>query len=223
MLSGINSLVVGVSGDNARDHSGRRKSSDHEGTLMHSRNQMHAAGLNQAGARPSTVFSSDKHANTRHVPTLEPVAFSSIDLVGEFNPDLAIRDARLRARYEGDALSTTDICRIVGVTARTVRFYEERGLLAPDRSGRDRRFTGSDIQRLKTILTLSEAGLSLQEIHSSLNSPSRNQGTTITIPTKHLQNTIDSCKDRVGSLVSIVSSLQKILDQMNSPSSVRSR
>jgi len=63
-------------------------------------------------------------------------------------------------------LTTGDMARLSGSTLRTVRFYEEAGLLRPtDRSeGGHRLFDRGALSRLQLILDLREAGLSLQDI-----------------------------------------------------------
>ncbi len=50
-----------------------------------------------------------------------------------------------------------------GITARSIRFYEEKGLLTPQRSGTQRRFSAADRTRLKLILRGKRLGLSLDE------------------------------------------------------------
>ena len=49
------------------------------------------------------------------------------------------------------------------VTPRTLRFYEEKGLLEPTRSGQNRRYSGADRTRLILVLRGKTLGLSLQE------------------------------------------------------------
>lgn len=49
------------------------------------------------------------------------------------------------------------------VTTRTLRFYEEKGLLNPARSGQTRVYNASDRTRLKLILRGKRLGLSLEE------------------------------------------------------------
>lgn len=63
-------------------------------------------------------------------------------------------------------LTTGDLARVCGTTVRTVRFYEESGLLAPlTRSdGGHRMFRGDAPDRLQLVMDLREAGLSLQEV-----------------------------------------------------------
>lgn len=50
------------------------------------------------------------------------------------------------------------------ITTRTLRFYEDKGLLSPERNGRNRIFSESDRIRLKLILRGKRMGFSLDEI-----------------------------------------------------------
>ncbi|MDE3194530.1 MAG: MerR family transcriptional regulator, partial [Chloroflexota bacterium] len=55
----------------------------------------------------------------------------------------------------------------LGLTERTIRYYEEMGLLGLVRrvEGGRRSYTDEDVQRLKFIQRLKMLGLSLQEMH----------------------------------------------------------
>ncbi|MGK9252996.1 MerR family transcriptional regulator [Paenibacillus humicus] len=59
-----------------------------------------------------------------------------------------------------------DVANLCGLTKRTVRYYEEIGLLAPERSGGGfRLYTESDVERLKKIVNARDSlGFSLQEL-----------------------------------------------------------
>lgn len=56
-----------------------------------------------------------------------------------------------------------DLTREFGVTARTIRHYEEIGLLSPERRGQTRVYSPADFTRLKLILRGKRLGLSLEE------------------------------------------------------------
>ncbi len=56
----------------------------------------------------------------------------------------------------------------VGVTPRTVRFYETKGLLAPQRVGKTRVHTYRELARMKIILRGKRLGFSLAEIKEYL-------------------------------------------------------
>jgi len=53
-----------------------------------------------------------------------------------------------------------------GLSLRTLRFWEEREILVPRRSGRDRLYTAADRNRVREIVAWSTAGFSLREIRS---------------------------------------------------------
>ena len=58
----------------------------------------------------------------------------------------------------------TELAAEFDITARAIRFYEDLGLLAPERAGRNRVYTQRDRTRLKLTLRGKRLGLSLQEI-----------------------------------------------------------
>ena len=60
--------------------------------------------------------------------------------------------------------SITELAREFGVTTRTIRHYEEQGLLNPRRDGQNRVFTQRDRVRLKLALRGKRLGFSLNDI-----------------------------------------------------------
>ena len=50
-----------------------------------------------------------------------------------------------------------------GITTRTIRFYEEKGLISPARVGQKRLYTPADRVRIKLILRGKRIGMTLQE------------------------------------------------------------
>ncbi|MDZ5449319.1 MerR family DNA-binding transcriptional regulator [Labrys sp. ZIDIC5] len=54
------------------------------------------------------------------------------------------------------------------VTSRTLRFYEEKGLLIPARRGQERIYSRRDRARLKLVLMGKSVGFSLEEVKSML-------------------------------------------------------
>ena len=61
-----------------------------------------------------------------------------------------------------------DLVKECGVTARTLRFYEEKGLLSPRRHGQDRLYSRRDRARLKYVLMGKRVGFSLDEVREML-------------------------------------------------------
>jgi DNA-binding transcriptional MerR regulator len=70
------------------------------------------------------------------------------------------------------SLRIGDVARLVGTTPRTIRYYEEIGLLpeAPSRpSGRHRLYTQAEVERLREVMRLKHLlGVSLEELKTLL-------------------------------------------------------
>jgi DNA-binding transcriptional MerR regulator len=62
------------------------------------------------------------------------------------------------------SFTISDLAREFNVTTRTIRFYEDQGLLNPERQGRNRIYNRRDRTRLKLTLRGKRLGLSLNEI-----------------------------------------------------------
>jgi DNA-binding transcriptional MerR regulator len=60
------------------------------------------------------------------------------------------------------------LCNEFGVTPRALRFYEDKGLLSPERQGLNRIYASRDHGRLQLILRGKSVGLSLAEIRDLL-------------------------------------------------------
>lgn len=67
-----------------------------------------------------------------------------------------------------EAFSITDLSREFGVTSRTLRFYEDEGLLHPERRGSSRLYSRADRARLAWILRGRAVGFSLADIRELL-------------------------------------------------------
>jgi MerR family transcriptional regulator, redox-sensitive transcriptional activator SoxR len=66
-------------------------------------------------------------------------------------------------------LSIGDLAARTGLSVSAIRFYEEKGLVHPLRSGGgQRRFLRSDIRRLSFVLIAQQLGLSIGEIEAQL-------------------------------------------------------
>lgn len=68
----------------------------------------------------------------------------------------------------GDTFTITGLAAEFDVTPRTIRFYEDKGLLAPERAGQNRVYTRRDRARLKLILRGRRVGFSLAVIKEML-------------------------------------------------------
>jgi len=64
----------------------------------------------------------------------------------------------------GRRYTITELAAEFDITPRAIRFYEDVGLIEPDREGRNRVYNQRDRTRLKLTLRGKRLGLSLQEI-----------------------------------------------------------
>lgn len=66
-------------------------------------------------------------------------------------------------------LSIGDLAARTGLSVSAIRFYEQKGLITPDRNeGNQRRYEGSDIRRLSFILIAQQIGLSIEQIKDAM-------------------------------------------------------
>jgi DNA-binding transcriptional MerR regulator len=85
------------------------------------------------------------------------------------NPPQPQRDASSR---KSESLRIGDVARLLGTTPRTIRYYEEFGLLpeAPARpSGQHRIYTEAEVDRIREVMRLKDLlGVSLEELKTLL-------------------------------------------------------
>ena len=87
--------------------------------------------------------------------------------------DESLRGAALAAEpHRGaeivDFLFIGELSRLVGMSARAIRFYEKEGLITPNRHGRFRVYRKSDEARLRAIGRLRALGFSVAMVRESL-------------------------------------------------------
>ena len=75
-----------------------------------------------------------------------------------------------------DLHSISELAQEFDITTRTIRFYEDKGLLQPKRNGRQRIYSRRDYVRLRLILRGLRLGLSLSEISDTIELYDTDQG-----------------------------------------------
>jgi len=63
-----------------------------------------------------------------------------------------------------DTFSIADLAGEFGITTRTIRYYEDEGLISPSRQGQRRVYSPRDRVRLKLIMRGKRLGFSLKEV-----------------------------------------------------------
>ncbi len=81
-------------------------------------------------------------------------------------------------------ISIGELARTTGVTTRTLRYYEEIGIMEPPRrlEGGSRVYSASGVRKLKFILRLKEMGLSIKEMQELDTAYAEARQTTKIIP-----------------------------------------
>ncbi len=96
---------------------------------------------------------------------------------------------------EEDYIRIGDMAKMFGVTLRTLRFYEDKGLINPKREGSARLYSRRDKARLKLILLGRKVGFSLRDVKQimDLYDPKGSN-------TKQLRLTIEKSEKQLGRL-----------------------
>lgn len=105
--------------------------------------------------------------------------------------------------------SISDLAREFDVTTRTIRFYEEKGLLSPQREGTRRIYTPADRTKLRLILRGKRLGLTLDEsaeIILMYGSPGNNR--------RQLEKLITKIRDRKAELERQQQELKLLLNDL---------
>ena len=83
-------------------------------------------------------------------------------------PRSALHSDFRHAEHSTETYTITDLCDEFGVTARALRFYEDEGLIAPQRQGLARIYSWRDRARLAWILRGKRVGFSLADIREMI-------------------------------------------------------
>ncbi len=104
----------------------------------------------------------------------------------------------------------SDLAREFDITTRAIRFYEDKGLLAPRREGRNRIYSAGDRARLSLILRGKRVGFSLDEIGEMLNLYKLDEGnaTQLAVALKRFQARIQVLQKQRQDIDDAISELE---------------
>ncbi|MEP5766710.1 MAG: MerR family DNA-binding transcriptional regulator [Halieaceae bacterium] len=106
--------------------------------------------------------------------------------------------------------SISDLAREFDITTRALRFYEEKGLLRPEREGQKRLFSPADRVRLELILRGKRIGLTLEESRGIIDMYERGQDNA-----EQLNSLLGKIDERRQSLRAQLQDIQAMLSELD--------
>ena len=106
--------------------------------------------------------------------------------------------------------SIGELSREFGVTTRTIRFYEDQGLLSPTRDGQNRIYEAGDRVRLKLVLRGKRLGFSLKEIKKLIELYDAPEGQS-----GQLRSFIEKIRARRSELLIQKDDIEHVLDELD--------
>ncbi|MEN2708777.1 MerR family transcriptional regulator [Sphingomonas sp. NPDC092331] len=103
--------------------------------------------------------------------------------------------APIESRPDRESFTISDLCAEFSVTPRALRFYEDEGLIGPERRGTARIYSHRDRARLAWILRGKRVGFSLAEIREMIDLYDVGDGRST-----QKQVTLERCLERIGLL-----------------------
>jgi len=108
----------------------------------------------------------------------------------------------------------SELAKEFGVTTRTIRFYEEKGLISPRREGQKRLYSPADRVRIKLILRGKRIGLTLDECVEVIdkNDPGHNNAELLHSLINRIQNRRQSLEQQKRDIDEMLRGLQNVQD-----------
>ena len=109
-----------------------------------------------------------------------------------------------------DLFAIADLAKEFGISTRAIRFYEAKGLLAPERVGATRIFRRRDRARLILILRGKRLGFSLRDISDYLSLYDANRTQQVHLLTAKVDERLASLEAQLQDLQTTIAELKEI-------------
>ncbi len=109
-----------------------------------------------------------------------------------------------------DTYSIAELAREFEITTRTIRFYEDKHLISPDRQGQRRVYSSRDRIRLRLIMRGKRLGFSLDEIRGMIDLYDVDA-----TETAQLTHFVDKIRERQATLRHQQKDIKEILDELD--------
>jgi DNA-binding transcriptional MerR regulator len=117
--------------------------------------------------------------------------------------------APIEPRPDREHFTISELCAEFEVTPRALRFYEDEGLISPERRGTARVYSHRDRARLAWILRGKRVGFSLGEIREMIDLYDLGDGRQ-----QQRQVTMQRCRERIGLLESQKKDIDAAIDEL---------
>lgn len=129
-------------------------------------------------------------------------------------------DARNRQRF-----TISDLTEEFGVTARALRFYEDKGLISPIRQGTARIYSKADRARLVWLLRAKRVGFSLDDAREMIDlySVEDRRAAQRRVTIEKCVNKIDELRRQKDDIDGAISELEEFLEQVKAADAAASK
>ena len=109
-----------------------------------------------------------------------------------------------------NSYTIADLATEFGITTRTIRYYEDEGLISPARQGQRRIYSPRDRVRLKLIMRGKRLGFSLKEVHEMVDMYDADNSEVA-----QLSLFLEKIKERRAALLRQREDIETILDELD--------